>query len=289
MKMKLIFGLFFLSVLSVFAQDKPAYIIFDGQGKKATYNQMITSLSGADMAFFGEQHNCAIAHWLELQVAKDLFKSKQDKLIIGAEMFEADNQLIIDEYMQDIIKQSQFEDECRLWPNYETDYKPILEFAKENNIHVIATNIPRRYANVVYYKDFAGLDDLSDEAKKYIAPLPIKFDINVDCYKQMMQGMQGMGQHASMNIAKAQAVKDATMAHFILQNWQTGKLFYHFEGAYHSDNHEGICWYILQSNPDVKIITVSTVLQEDISSLSDENKNLADFIICVPEDMTNTY
>jgi len=288
MKIKLLlFSLFFTVV--AFAQDKPAYIIYDKDGNQVTYNQMIDAFSDADMVFFGELHNNPIAHWLEFQVAKDLFATKQDNLIIGAEMFESDNQLIIDEYMNDIIDVKKFEAESRMWPNYSTDYKPIVEFAKINSIPLIATNIPRRYANVIFKKDFTGLDNISDQAKQYIAPLPINFDPTVGCYKQMIQGMMGMGGHGSSNISKAQAAKDATMAHFILQNWQDGKLFYHFNGSFHSDNHEGICWHIAQTNSDVKMITISTVLQQDISSLSDENKEIADFIICVPDDMTTTY
>ena len=216
-------------------------------------------------------------------------ESKKDKLVLGAEMFESDGQIMFDEYMNDLISEKSFESEMRLWPNYETDYKPIVLFAKENNLKFIATNIPRRYASLVYKKDFAGLEKLSDDAKKFIAPLPIKWDAEVGCYKQMIDGMKGMGGPGGETIAKAQAMKDATMAHFILKNWTKGQLFYHFNGSFHSDNHEGICWHILQENSKVKILTISTALQTDISSLEDDYKNTADFIICIPEDMTTTY
>lgn len=288
MKIKLLFLALLLSVSAV-AQDMAAYRIFDNTGNEVTYADMVGKLSDADMVFFGELHNNPIAHWLELNVAKSLFESKKDKLVLGAEMFESDGQVIFDEYMKDIISEKSFESEMRLWPNYETDYKPIVLFAKENNLKFIATNIPRRYANLVYKKDFEGLNELSQEAKKFIAPLPIKWDAEVDCYKQMIEGMAGMGGHGGETIAKSQAMKDATMAHFILKNWTKGQLFYHFNGSFHSDNHEGICWHIAQTNPDVKMVTISTALQSDISKLEDDYKNTADYIICIPEDMTTTY
>ena len=79
------------------------------------------------------------------------------------------------------------------------------------------------------------------------------------------------------------------MAHFILKNWSEGKLLIHYQGAYHSDNFEGIAWWVKQLNPDLKIITISTVLQEDITELSEENLNRADYILVVPESMTKTY
>ncbi len=188
-----------------------------------------------------------------------------------------------------MIKKKSFEDEARLWSNYKTDYRPLVEFAKENKLPFIATNIPRRYASLVNKKGFEGLDSLSNEAKKYIAPLPVNYDPEVGCYKSMIEMMGGMGGHVTANIPKAQAIKDATMAHFILENWQRRKLFIHYNGSYHSDNYEGIVWWIKQAKPDLDIITITTVEQDTITDLSEESFGLADFIIAVPTDMTKTY
>ncbi len=289
MKFKILYLLFFIS-LSSFAQDMPAYKIFNNKGEEVAYNIMLKSIENAEFVFFGELHDNPIAHWLEFNLAQDLYKSKKDNLIIGMEMFESDNQIIIDEYMNNIISMKKFEAECRLWNNYKTDYKPIVEFAKNKKIPFIATNVPRRYANVVFKKDFKGLDSISKQAKKFIAPLPITFDPTVDCYKKMMHmGMPGLGQNANHKIAKAQALKDATMAFFILNNWQPGKIFYHINGDYHSKNHQGICWYLYKENKDFKIITISTVLQKDLTNLKPKYHDNADFIICVSENMTSTY
>jgi uncharacterized iron-regulated protein len=278
----------FITMLS-FAQDKSAYFIYSSENKKVIYNEMIQKLSEADIVFFGEYHNNSISHWLELCIAESLFDLKKDNLILGAEMFEADNQLIINEYLKNIIAEKNFEAEAKLWDNYSTDYKPFFNFAKTNDLKFIATNIPRRYASIVAKKDFEGLNSLSGDAKKYIAPLPIKFDPNVMCYKNMIDGNAGMGGHGNQNIAKAQAIKDATMSFFILQNWTKGKLFFHINGSYHSDNKEGICWYLKQENPNLKIVTITTVSQKNIEILENENLKLADFIIVVPENMTTTF
>lgn len=98
-----------------------------------------------------------------------------------------------------------------------------------------------------------------------------------------------MAGHGTANMPKAQASKDATMAFFILKYFVPGSLFIHYNGSYHSENHDGIVWYLKQKRPDLKILTVTTVSQKDISSLLTENKNKADIIICVDEDMTTTY
>lgn len=98
-----------------------------------------------------------------------------------------------------------------------------------------------------------------------------------------------MAGHGSANMPKAQAIKDATMAYFILNYFKQGSLFIHFNGAYHSDNYDGIVWYLKNKQPNLKLATISTVSQKDIGKLLDEHKGKADYIICVDEDMTNTY
>ena len=96
----------------------------------------------------------------------------------------------------------------------------------------------------------------------------------------------------SANIQKAQAIKDATMAHFILKNHSEGKTFLHFNGSYHSERYQGAVWYVKEYNKrteyPLNILTISSVDQKSLKALEDGNLGLADFIICVPEDMTKT-
>ncbi|MCF8369803.1 MAG: ChaN family lipoprotein [Bacteroidales bacterium] len=281
----------FLAVILLTAMkgDKSPYKFFNANGKKANYTTLFKDAVNADIVFFGELHNNPIGHWIQLELTEDLFAEKGNKLVLGAEMFESDNQLIIDEYFSGKVKTKTFEKEARLWPNYSTDYKPLLEFAKENKLDFIATNIPRRYASLVNDGGFEELDSLTDEAKSYFAPLPVDYDPEVNCYKSMIEMMGGMGGHVTPNIPKAQAIKDATMAHFILENWEPGKTFLHYNGSYHSDDYEGIVWWIKQAKPDLNILTVSTVEQDTIAKLTEENTGIADYIICVPTNMTKTY
>jgi hypothetical protein len=79
------------------------------------------------------------------------------------------------------------------------------------------------------------------------------------------------------------------MAHFILQYYKPGSKFIHYNGAYHSENYEGIVWYLNKSRPDLHVATITTVSQKELKPLLAENKKKADFIICVDEDMTKTY
>lgn len=296
MKTYFTFLVLFIMAGSLYSQEKPAYQLFTGNGEKVKYGKMIKELETADFVFFGELHNNAIAHWLELEVTRDLFEKSGSNLILGAEMFEADNQMLIQEYWDGFVNVKKFEEDCRLWNNYPTDYKPLVLFAKEKKLPFIATNIPRRYASLVASRGLEALDSLSDEAKAWIAPLPIEFDPEVPCYKNMLKMMGGtgapggaMGTHGGSKLQKAQAIKDATMAWFIHQNYQPGKQFIHYNGSYHSDHHEGIIWYLKKYYPDAKVMVITTASQDEIDTLSEEERGKADFIVAVPSRMTNTY
>ena len=284
MKKYLVFMLLLTNSVIAFAQQKPAYILYNAEGKKVSYNKMIKQLAKKDIVLFGEFHNNAISHWLELAVAKDL--SEKRNLTFGAEMFEADNQQALNDYLAGKLSAKGLDSSARLWSNYKTDYAPIVNFAKEKNAPFIATNIPRRHASLVSKKGFEALDTLPALEKKWIAPLPFDYDAQLPGYVKMIEMMGG---HGGPNMPKAQASIDATMAYFILQNFKPGNLFIHYNGSFHSENYDGINWYLKRKQPDLKYATITTVSQKNIKELLAENKGKADYIICVDEDMTNTY
>lgn len=269
-----------------FCSDNPAYQLFDENGKKTDFDKMMKDLEEADIILFGEYHDNPICHWLQLEVTEALYEKHGQDLILAAEMFEADNQLILDEYLRGAITESTFENEMRLWPNYETDYKPLVQFAKDNGLYFSAANIPRRYANMVYMGGFEALDSLNEEAYNYIAPLPIAYDAELGCYKEILEMSGG---HGGENLPKAQAIKDATMAHFIMYCMGMESVVLHFNGAFHSDNHQGIEWYIKQGNENLNVVTISTCSQEDIDKLEEEYEGSANYIIAVPDNMTSTH
>lgn len=282
-KLILFIAVVFFSTL-IFSQNKPAYKLYKANGNKVSYKKMIKKMSSADIVLFGEHHNNPIIHWLQFETTQDLNKLR--KLTLGAEMFEADNQLVLNKYLASEIDDKGLDTLARLWNNYKTDYKPLLDLAKSNNLKFIATNIPRKFASLVFKGGFEALDTLSIEEKTWIAPLPIKYDATLPGYIKMKAMMGG---HGGDNLPKAQAIKDATMAYFIDKNNEKNSLFLHYNGSYHSDDYEGIGWYLKQKSTSMKIITVSVVEQQNVKKFNKENKLKADFIIVVPETMTKTY
>ncbi len=290
--MKKIVSILLLTVFTVFTSfkaEKKAYQIFDQNGKKIDYEKLVKEISEADIILFGELHNNPIVHWLQYEVTKDIFEQYNEFLVLGAEMYEADNQLIINEYLGGHIDYKTLDREAKLWPNDNTDYRPLLDFARENQLTFVATNIPRRYAAMVHKDGFRAFNDLNDEAKRYIAPLPFEYDDKLPGYANMIKMMGGHGDKKVENMARAQASKDATMAHFILKNWKEDKTFIHYNGTYHSMNNEGISWYLKKAKPDIKVAVIHAVEQKSIDELETENLSTGHYIIAVPETMTKTH
>lgn len=274
----------FFITYSFFGQNKPAYKLYNAKGHKVSYQHMIKKLDKANVVLFGEYHNNPISHWLELEVTKDIYKTK--KLVLGAEMFEADNQTALNNYLSGKITEKGLDTLARLWKNYKTDYKPLVDFAKKNKLKFVATNVPRRYASLVYKKGFLALDSLTVKEKSWIAPLPINYDATLPGYVKMKAMMGG---HGGDNLPKAQAIKDATMAYFLAKNIKNNSVFIHYNGAYHSNNFDGIYWHLKKINPQLNIKTISILEQKNVKKFNKENKGLADFIIIVDDSMTKTY
>ncbi len=197
------------------------------------------------LSFLVELHNNPISHWLQLEVTKSIDKNRN--LILGAEMIERDNQKVLNDYLSGKIDEKEFDSVANLWNNYKTDYKPLVDYAKENKIDFIAANIVRKYASMVYKGDFKALDTLPASEKQWIAQLPIAYDKNLAGYKKMLEMMGG---HGGETFPKAQAIKDATMAESIFKAYEetiktkSDVTFIHYNGAYHSDDYEGILWYL---------------------------------------------
>lgn len=275
---------FLMVSITAVGQHKKAYSIFTSVGTETHYSDLVEQVINADILLFGEQHNSAISHWLQYELTNDLIQVRTVKL--GAEMFERDNQEALNMFLKGEISQKALDTLARLWPNYKTDYAPLVKVAKENNIEFIATNIPRRFANLVFRNGFEALDSITIDEKNWIAPLPIVFDSELPTYKNILTMM---GEHGTPELVKAQAIKDATMAFSILENRVDEELFIHYNGAYHSDFYEGILWYLKLTESDLNYKTISTITQKDISTLEEEHLGKADFIIVVDENVTTTY
>lgn len=275
-----------MSSLNLFSQE--AYALYSGKGKKVRYDKMVEQMLDADVVLLGELHNNPVCHWMQVKITEDIIEAGVNP-ILGAEMFESDNQLIMDEHLGGLIRKTDFEKEARLWSNYETDYAPLVQIAIDHDLKFVATNIPRRYAAMVNTNGLESLSNLSREAQSYIAPLPIAYDTTNPSVRDMLKMDMGQGHGGGMeNMTQAQSVKDATMAHFIEKNRINGQVFIHYQGDFHSSNQGGIYWYLKNQNPNLNIVVLSSKESADLE-YNEEWEGMADFILVIDEKMTKTY
>lgn len=277
-------------VFSASAQsDNPALVaagFYDSTGVEMSYAEVLTYMESKDVVLFGEHHNSAIIHWIQKRLIEDL--SKRKSLVLGGEFFERDDQLVINEYLQGLVPDKNFESEAKLWTNYETDYRPILSFAKENELPFIATNVPRRYASLVAKHGLDTLKTLNESAKNLMAKLPIVFSMDTPGYAVMEEMMGGHGGANAENFIMAQALKDATMAESILDNTTDESIFIHINGDFHSADYGGIYWYMKKQNSNLDVATIKIQTSRDIS-FDKSWKATGDVVLVVPDDFTTTH
>jgi uncharacterized iron-regulated protein len=148
------------------------YRMYRSDGTPATWQDVEAALKTAHVVFVGELHNDPVSHKVEQEVLQRWYAAHGDAAALSLEMFSRDVQYIVDEYLAGVITDAHFQQASSPWSNYVTDYRPLVEFARENGLAVIAANAPRRYANLVTRVGRDALPRLSDQARSYLAPLP---------------------------------------------------------------------------------------------------------------------
>lgn len=273
------------------AETKPIieanYRLYDAKGNPATLEQIISAAGKADVVFLGENHDDAVAHHLQMEIFRRTAEAnKNRKVALSLEMFERDVQPVVDEYLQDLISETHFLLSSRPWKNYKTDYRPLVEYAKQNRLSVIAANAPRRYVNMVSRNGRDALNALSPTAKSWLAPLPYGEPSPAYATKftaQMSQGGGG-GQsgHDTGKMLQSQGLWDATMAYSIAEylKKEDTALIVHLNGYFHTESRLGTAEQLLKYAPDSKILVV-TIRREDNFETFDKAQfeNTGDFVI----------
>jgi uncharacterized iron-regulated protein len=195
-------------------------------------------------------------------------------------MFERDAQIVVDEYLADLINENNFISASRAWGNYKTDYRPLVEFAKANKIPVIAANAPRRYVNRVARLGRESLNALSPQAKSWLAPLP--YAPASEAYKQKFTALMGaMGQH-SPNMLDSQSLWDATMADSVNKALAQHKnaLVIHLNGSFHTENRLGTVEHLQKYNPKTRALVVTMKSVEHFPNFDKtKDENAGDYVI----------
>lgn len=288
MKIFTILVFILMTTMTISAQaNTENFRIFDAKGNSATFDEIIKAVEKTDAVFLGEQHDDATAHALQMQIFKAVFEKygKEKRVALSMEMFERDVQTVLDEYLKGFISENHFVLSSRAWANYKTDYRPLVEFAKENKLDIIAANAPRRYVNMVSRLGRDSLNQLSADAKKWLAPLP--FGEPSEAYaKKFIALMGGMSDSSTPNrhspMLASQSLWDATMSFSISEYLKQHKnsLIVHLNGSFHTENRLGIVDQLLKYNPKARALVVTMKYEDDFKTFDKtKHTDLGDFVI----------
>ncbi len=270
--------------------------VYDSVDKRfSDFEAMLIELSRADVVFVGEQHNDPATHRLERAILEGLAR-RRGNVVVAMEMFERDVQKPLDDYIAGRLSEEEFLKTSRPWPRYETDYRPLVEFAKIHGWRVIASNAPRRYASQVAKEGLGSVDALPFVERGFIAAqIECPFD---DYFKRFSDVMNGHPvAHGNQDEKKedaaqramierfyfAQCVKDETMAESVakqLQSEDNKTLVVHFNGAFHSDYRLGAAVRTGRRLPKSNIKVVTVVPVDNLDTLKpDEHSRRGDFTV----------
>lgn len=231
-------------------------------GKNLTSAQLASKLQKYDVVFFGEYHDQSEIHQYELELLEAMYKAKGEKLALSMEMFEADNQSKLNNFLADTLSEENFLAASRPWPNYRTDYAPLVNFAKEKKMPVIAANVPRFLAAHVA-KNNASTEGVEAQYQQW---LPKHTYAPEGAYKDKFYA-QMSSPEAPMKLPPqrlaavyaAQCLKDDKMAESIAafadahQNMQ----ILHINGCFHSDAHLGTAQKLEALRPELKVAVIT--------------------------------
>lgn len=272
------------------------YRIYDRWGNPTSVRAIVGSSVGDDVLVVGEEHDDAVGHALEAEIFETVLdeigvrEASGRTVILSLEMFERDVQYVLDEYLDDLISEQHFLDSTRPWDDYESRYRPLVELAKEHGAPVVAANAPRRYVSRVTSEGPGSLHDLSEQALRYLPPLPYPGPSEV--YREqwndiMAEAMSSEddAEHAyamNPNVIYSQALWDASMGYAITEALvrHLDAFVVHFAGSFHVERGTGIPERISDYRPGTSVTTVVMTKTDDIDAWSaEEHGPLADFVV----------
>ena len=287
MKTILLLILVFMLIAMLGAED--TYMIIDNKGNRMSVIELAESIRDKNVIFFGEFHGEAVCHKLEIELLKELY-ALNPKIIVSLEMFERDVQSHLDNYLASLISEEDFLANSRPWPNYKTDYRPLVEFAKEKGLKVVASNVPRRYASLVAKSGTEALSEVPDIERVYFSENLIVLN---DEYKRSFvntinQGKFGDSENGAPielleRMYAAQSLKDDTMAESIVKALAKNKdpMVIHYNGDFHSRKHLGTVKKTKLLTPDLEIAVLAPVYTDKAFSDNKEIRSDGDYLILI--------
>jgi uncharacterized iron-regulated protein len=280
----------------------PHYRAYDAKGHAVTLQAIIDSLEDADVLFVGETHDDAVAHLLEAELLRRADETygpastRRRAVALSLEMFERDVQTVLDEYLAGLITERHFLLSSRPWSNYETDYRPLIEYAREHRLPVVAANAPARYVSRVSSQGADSLRALPQVAvKSWLPPLP--FPAASEGYAAKFNRFMGgaapappagasataqANPHGGLHLLEAQTLRDASMAYAISEYLKHGRdpLVVQVNGTFHSEERMGVPEQLARYRSKARAVVVNIVPADTFPNFdAATHARLGDFVI----------
>lgn len=307
MQIRLLAGLvFMMMVIPAFSQagdfefNRRVYSHVEGDSWARSgmipFELLLDKLEGADVVFLGEYHGDFYSHKMQLEIMAEMHKRNNGALRLTMEQFERDVQPVLDSFFSGNIDEEQFMADSRPWPNYDPDYRRLVEFSRNHGMQVTAANIPRPLASRVAKEGFdIAWDGYTDEERRWVAEtVNREKDLYWDNFFGLMGGGhgQGMAEETVFNYFSAQCIKDDTMAESIARAREVEPLrsVVHTNGSFHSDYRLGTVSRLINRRPDDKVIVVAirpahswsrATLNEETLEYGGADVPVADYIVYV--------
>lgn len=246
----------------IFADEATSQVIIP-------YSEISKHVKESDVILVGEEHDDQEGHKVSLEIFQRL--SNQFPLTLSLEMLEWHQQESIDEYLQGVITYNALVQTSRFWKNFETDYLPLVDFAKNNQIPIICANPPRKYVNAIAREGMLAYRKLSPQAVRNL-PLPhtvlrdrssaYEKRLN-DLFSEMGSGSGHPQEDGSMidRLILAQHIWDAGMTEKIAAEfYRKDRKIFHLNGRFHSDYGQGVGYRLKKWG--LRVTTISLVPKE---------------------------
>jgi len=265
----------------------------DGTGSTAvTMDQAANALKDYDVVFVGEFHDHIANHLAELALLRTIH-ARAPKLALSMEQFERDRQEKVDDYLAGKIGEETLTSGLG-WKNYAEAYRPLVEYAKDNHLPVIAANAPQSIVRCIAKEGAVFLSTLSADKRDLIAA---ELHAGDGPYKQKFLHFAGddtahggssngkadeKARRRIENNFAAQIARDDTMAESIASFLRAnpGYRVLHVTGAFHVEEKLGTIERLRMRAPQLKVALVMPVqLARDTAAMKPEDAGQADFAI----------
>lgn len=191
---------------------RPGEILSTRTGRSVSFEEMMHEVRGDRAVYVGEQHDNDHMHAFEADVVRAMYR-QDPRLMIGMEMFQRPFQDALDRFVRGEIDEETMLRETKYHERWGWDYhyyRPMLLFAREHGLRVIALNAPPD-ARRKLARD--GRDALTDEEKAWVAE---EVDTGDEKHREAFVNAVGGGGHAMSagfeSMYKSQCIWEDTMA-----------------------------------------------------------------------------